>query len=154
MASVGLLQLPISQPELIALSDLLTTDSTEINWIFLVIVIGEGLRIYRCVKHGTLRSDLTKAGHWTQENVNWETTPWEQVRLGSVREVPWAAGQAGTSSSLEALARTMGFSSWTQRVVLTRGFMYVVSSEPEPTPFSCKRLTLDTYWSQFKQSLF
>lgn len=63
MASVGLLQLPISQPELIALSDLLTTDSTEINWIFLVIVIGEGLRIYRCVKHGTLRSDLTKAGH-------------------------------------------------------------------------------------------
>lgn len=25
------------------------------------------------------------------------------------------------------------------------GFMYVVSSEPEPTPFSCERLTLDTY---------
>lgn len=75
MASVVLLQLPTSQPEFSALSDLLTTDSTEINWIFLVIVIDGGLRIYLCVKHGTLRSDLTKAGCWTQENVNWETIP-------------------------------------------------------------------------------
>lgn len=62
MASAGLLQLPILQPEFIALSDLLTTDSTEINWIFLVIVIDGGLRIYLCVKHGTLKLDLTKAG--------------------------------------------------------------------------------------------
>lgn len=66
MASEGLLQFPISQPEFIVFSDLLTTYSTEIKWIFLLIdvidVIDEGLRIYLCVKRWTLRSDLTKAG--------------------------------------------------------------------------------------------
>lgn len=44
MASVVLLQLPTSQPEFSALSDLLTTDSTEINWIFSVIVIDGGIK--------------------------------------------------------------------------------------------------------------
>lgn len=61
MASAGLLQFPVAQTEFIASSDLLTTYSTEIKWIFLVIVIDEELRISLCVKHGTLRSDLTKA---------------------------------------------------------------------------------------------
>lgn len=63
MALAGLLQLAISQPELISLSDCLTTYSIQINWIFLVIdLIDEGLRIYLCVKHWTLQSDLTKVG--------------------------------------------------------------------------------------------
>lgn len=74
-----------------SLFGLLTTDSTEINWIFLVIVIDWELRIYPCVKQETLRPDLTKAGCWTQENVNWETIPWEQLSHSSVREVPMSS---------------------------------------------------------------
>lgn len=60
----------------------------QINWIFLVTVIDWGLRIYLCVKQETLRPDRTKAGCWTQENVSWETTLWEQPRRSDAKGVP------------------------------------------------------------------
>lgn len=145
------LQCSVSKPELIILSGLLATDFIETICILLVIETDRIKNLSVC-KTRDPQARLTKAGCWTQENVNWETTLWEQFQckrdpsgqqIKPAFEAPWKL-------QLRPWVLPAEHKGWCK----AWGFMYVVSSEPEPTPFSCKRLTLDTYWSQFKQSLF